>query len=383
MKVIDYLNAHGVNGLVRDKAIHVREHKSPYQNLMVLNYDQINSPKNDEITMLCRNLIVQFCDDGFHVVSRSFDRFFNLGEMEDYYTDFVWENATAQEKMDGSLISIYWNPLSMRWEVSTSGTAFGESEIYSSGVTYRQGVLAAFDVDDSNFNIWVDTIFHREYTYIFEFVSPENRIVTPYKKAEMILLAVRNHATGEYNDTEKTDCYNRSVSVGATIYPSKMGLKFRLVEQFQIQSSGEIVDATESLTGLKEGFVVVDKNNKRIKIKNSQYLILHKLRGKLTGLTRRDVFGLILSGESEEYLSYFKEDIDMFDKAKVEIDNQLSRMDLVYVDCNWLLSDKDFANSIILEDAKSYMFSARKNKTMPSTEFKNSPIERRVKLFLK
>lgn len=73
MKTIEFLKEHGIQKLRDDFAITVKE----VDDLLVLNYNQIESPKTHPIVIECRSLIL---DTGFNVVSRSFDRFFNIYE---------------------------------------------------------------------------------------------------------------------------------------------------------------------------------------------------------------------------------------------------------------------------------------------------------------
>ena len=76
MKVQKYLKEHGLAKLQEEFSIKVKEYP---EGLLVLNYDQISSPKSNEITVECRALIL---DKDFNVVSRSFDRFFNWKELD-------------------------------------------------------------------------------------------------------------------------------------------------------------------------------------------------------------------------------------------------------------------------------------------------------------
>jgi hypothetical protein len=54
--------------------------------IVILNYDQIESPKSHPIVIECRSLILNIYTLG--VVSRKFDRFFNHGECPEFYSDF-------------------------------------------------------------------------------------------------------------------------------------------------------------------------------------------------------------------------------------------------------------------------------------------------------
>jgi tRNA splicing ligase len=98
LDVQKYLRQKSLSDLKQDLGI---EH-SIFSNLVVLNYSQIDSPKNHPIVMECRGLILE--QDTWNVVCYPFRRFFNAGEIEN--DSFDYRNAFALEKVDGTLISL-------------------------------------------------------------------------------------------------------------------------------------------------------------------------------------------------------------------------------------------------------------------------------------
>ncbi len=109
MKVIEYLKLNGLNDLQSNYNIKVKKYKE--EGLIVLNYDQVFSPKNI-LTDECRGLIL---DLNYNLVSRAFDRFYNYGERNQ---DSLKSKFQVYEKIDGSLIKIYfykkWNSFNQR-----------------------------------------------------------------------------------------------------------------------------------------------------------------------------------------------------------------------------------------------------------------------------
>src|SRR4051812_14440572 len=102
MEVIKYLKQYGLKALEEEFSIKAKIYE---EGLIVLNYDQIySSTKAHPIVAECRGLIL---DTDFNIVSRSFDRFFNLGEQPETQTDIDISKAVCMEKIDGSLIKIY------------------------------------------------------------------------------------------------------------------------------------------------------------------------------------------------------------------------------------------------------------------------------------
>ena len=74
MKVIEYIKQHGLESLNTDFGIKINE----YDDIVVLNYNQIESPKFHPICDECRALILE--KGTWKVLARSFTRFFNVGE---------------------------------------------------------------------------------------------------------------------------------------------------------------------------------------------------------------------------------------------------------------------------------------------------------------
>ena len=341
--------------------------------IVILDYDQIESPKTHPIVIECRSLILSYPE--FDVVSRKYDRFFNYGEAPDLYADFSFDDAIVMEKADGSLIGVYYNPKTARWEISTRGMAKAEGE-HLFGGTWRQKVQEAFGFkDEDDFQKRCDDIFWRTSTYIFEYCSPENRIVTKYDEAHMVLTGVRCKDTGEEADF-----------IGAQYIGVMFGdLRVRAPKIYSAENMDELVEYANSLPDLEEGFVVrCQKTNKRVKIKSKTYLVAHKLRGNDAVPTRKNVLSLVLEGEVSEWKLYFPEWASMTDECAAEVDAFLKEADALFYSNNYLTNQKEFAQSIQLSKFKgcSLLFSARKLESIPSKVFNALDISRKLKFFL-
>ena len=100
LKVVEYLKANDLQALKDNYSIIVRE----YDDRVVLNYDQIDSPKFDPIVQECRGLILSL--PNYEIINVSFSRFYNYNE-DSNHDKFDISKAIAFEKVDGSLISVY------------------------------------------------------------------------------------------------------------------------------------------------------------------------------------------------------------------------------------------------------------------------------------
>lgn len=294
LNVQKYLRENGVQALVDNYGIITKDY--PAEKLLVLNYSQIDSPKNDPITNECRGLILN--RETFDVVSRSFDRFYNYGEAgTDESIDF--SKCQVVEKRDGSLLKLFFHQ--GYWYCSTRGTAFAESDVNGWGITFADLVYRALGLREGDyhaFNHWCDEYELDNFcTYICELTATENRVVTKYDGTKLALLAVRNNKTGEYVK------WNR---LGAT----RTGLI--VPKTYEFDTVDHCLQTVKELRNLEEGYVLYDKVSGQplCKIKSPAYVAAHRLKSE--GLNPKRIAQLILMNEVDEYLSVFPEDKEHF-----------------------------------------------------------------------
>jgi len=104
----------------------------------------------------------------------------------------------------------------------------------------------------------VDECIERDLAPLFEFVSPENKIVLPYEEERLILLQVRDNKTGEYLDIDK-------------LFPEADKVK-----NLEIRPIEDLIEETKTLEGL-EGYVVTFEDGMMLKLKTAWYLKIHHL----------------------------------------------------------------------------------------------------------
>src|SRR5581483_8555835 len=86
------------------RGINFYEH--PTLPLIGFKYDQIDSPKTDPIVKEARGIVLGKCT--WNVIAKPFNRFFNLGEDQENFKDFDWNDFTCYTKEDGSLMIVYF-----------------------------------------------------------------------------------------------------------------------------------------------------------------------------------------------------------------------------------------------------------------------------------
>src|SRR4051812_20747999 len=113
LKVQEFLQTKTHDDLTAELGIRVTKH--PTLPLVILNYDQIESPKTNPIVRECRALTLH--GDTHELISKSFSRFFNWGEVVEEMSLFDFSSFTVQEKLDGSLAKLFF--FNGRWHGST------------------------------------------------------------------------------------------------------------------------------------------------------------------------------------------------------------------------------------------------------------------------
>ena len=335
MQVLQYIKENGIQKLNEEFGIIVKLYE---EGLYVLNYDQINSPKAHPIVVECRGLII---DHSFNIVSRSLDRFFNLGEQPETQAHLDWSKAECAEKVDGSLIKIYnWKGT---WYCSTRGTAFAESGVNGFPLTFKDLVLKALDYNDEEFqnrcNFWLDP----NNTYVCEVTATENRVVTRYEGYTLWSLTARNNQTGEF--VKDDDIY-------------KIGVKN--IKTHSFSSVDDCLDTAKHLPDLEEGYVVYQDGKPVCKVKSPAYVAVHHIRGD--GLSPKRIMQLVLINEQDEYLNYFPEDEKFFTPYVEALQELLNDIVVVYDRFEGIIEQKEFALSVKDYPFSGVLFQARQKK---------------------
>jgi RNA ligase len=221
----------------------------------------------------CRGLI--FYPDG-RIMSRPFHKFFNIGEREETQLHSIdWTRPhVIIEKMDGSMI----RPLDVNGTLRL-GTKMGVTDVSEQ----------AEEIMTDGQRGWMDIMMKQHVTPLFEFVSPENRIVVEYDKAELVLLAMRNNITGEYLDVELM----------------RNNEFFRVVDTYGAVG-GDFAEFLEEQRGLegREGFIISFAGD-MYKGKNDWYVLIHKTKDQIR--FDRNIVDLILNKGLDDVLPMLSE----------------------------------------------------------------------------
>lgn len=232
----------------------IMANKHPEYDIWILNYSPKAQSKKfwDEYTLSCRGMVV---DADGNILARPFQKFKNYEEHLPSEIDMSQE-FDIFEKMDGSLIIVFYYASKMEWIVASRGSFISE-----------QCLEARKMLNASIFDKFV-----KELTYLFEVIYPENRIVVDYgNRRELVLLTAietKNGVELYYDDLH--DTYSKW---------------FTVVKRYEFKNINNLNELKELEEENREGFVVRFLNGFRVKVKFSEYVRLHGILTNVSNLT--------------------------------------------------------------------------------------------------
>lgn len=313
--VVHWLNQPGrsLAQLEAEYFITAKRHKL-YTNLVQLKYSQIESDFNNPMVRECRGIILDENHD-WEVVAWPFSKFGNYGES--YVPAIDWASARIQEKLDGSLMILYH--YNYAWQVATSGTPDASGEVNGMGWTFK----------DLFWDVWKSkgyqnpSVYEENLTFMFELMTPFNKIVVHHARPDLKLIGIRNRVTG------------MEVNVSSHVRWDRVR-EFDHTDSIEtLKKTFDIIDPTK-----QEGYVVVDKYNQRVKVKHPGYVRLHHLRDSLTP---RGIMKVIQAGEDAEVVASFPEWTDVFADLKAAFEGLAMELEQAWLQAKLLVPRKNFA----------------------------------------
>ena len=230
----------------------------------------------DPLVQEARGIIID--TERLSVVCFPFRKFGNHNE---YYADEIdWDTARVQEKVDGSIIKLWYNEYRGAWQFSTNGMIDADFAEIDGLIGRRFGdiIREADNYGDIPFGE-----LERDSTYIFELVSPDTRVIVDYGRTTLYHIGTRNNLTG-------------------VEYDADIGIKKPAT--FPLHSLPECIEAARILNARAgnevsaEGYVVVDAKYRRVKVKSPDYLMQHRLRLS-PDVSKRTCIELVLGGRED------------------------------------------------------------------------------------
>lgn len=322
MKLLSYLNTNFIHTFTNDEIINhfittFGVDVKNEDNLYLFKYEQLAANWQESLTHECRGCILRFCNNEWNVVCRSFNKFFNRSEGHSgLHTDEALEkfiqdnpNASLREKLDGSLMQIWFDDRILRWRASSSG------------------MITPLNVGDNNFTfeelfwktLWnnqqkKDDIFKyvvkKNTTLIFELCTTYNRVVTKYPTNHVVLLAIRNNDTGDYLPNDEVDMVAQKLDV---VRPSEFSLS-----RLNIKDAQSLINFVEDRNNYDakleypEGMILYNNGIPLAKIKRQEYLSLHSMIGGDTNHSVNCILESFFIGNIDDYYQALDDRMKVF-----------------------------------------------------------------------
>lgn len=275
------LNDYIENGLVL-------KNNHPTLPIAIYNYSRETQyeSKWDYITLMCRGLVL---DNEGNVIAKAFNKFFNLEEHKP--EEIPNEPFEVYEKLDGSLgILFHYNG---EWVLATKGSFTSDQSVRG------LEMLKKYDYER----------LISGFTYLFEIIYDENRIVCQYNYEDLILLSVFDNSDGSEINIHKDILPNNN-----RVKNVCQNIGFNFVKKYDgIRDFSEL---KSKISNDAEGYVIRFENGFRMKIKGEEYVRLHKI---LTSFSNVDIWEYLKDGKPlNNLLHRVPDEFDLWVKNTVQ-----------------------------------------------------------------
>lgn len=240
---------------------------------------------------MSRGLILGY--DG-SIVARPFDKFFNWRERGRTTNSPI---SYVMEKMDGSMGSIFRNPITGEYQVATRGSVESEQ------ARWATEKLKDYTIEGS---------VASGVTLIVEIIYPENRIIVDYgSRSGLVLLAARYNETGHYFSQATLECIASAC-------------KMRMAPIHAVDTPEQLLSLLPKLTVNEEGFVAVFKSGERFKFKGDAYKLAHK---NLSGVSYSRTIQYVMDDEVDTLLDIVPDEwLDMVKQWLADTHEEVGRV---------------------------------------------------------
>ena len=260
---------------------------------------------------------ITFREDTGEIIALPLHKFWNLNENEYTQLDKLQNKNILRvtEKYDGSLV--YFFMLNNKLYCKTKLNSFAEQANWAMNIVNNNKILKSSIIE----------LIKNNYTPMFELISPRNQVVIPYTEEKLKYIGARNMINGTYNFNYIEGCDP--------------------VAEISIDDINVIVNTVKNYYG-HEGFVVVFNDHDMIKIKNEEYLKLHRVKSNI--LNENTVARLALDEELDDIKnSLFSAELDILEyvcdleKKVLNSYNNFIRNARKFYELNKNLTRKDYA----------------------------------------
>lgn len=280
----------------------------------VVNY-MVSTPTtfDSPIARECRGIV--FNEDGM-VVARPLHKFFNLNQQDGARPeDFNWSKLMrVMDKRDGSMIHTVLVGANSPFKDCIFDVKSKQSFISEVAVAARKLLLTK-----PNYVAFCNEMALLDKTAIFEFTSPQARIVLDYDEDELVLLHVRDNLSGDYMSPGEIS-FRASMHNVKTVTNDESGRDDLFAEMLSGDRDPQavwkaVMKLHETVEGI-EGWIFQFEDGEMVKVKTKWYMDRH---GLMTDMRERDLHRSVLDEAIDDIkAAYVQEGIDITEVLQIE-----------------------------------------------------------------
>ena len=263
---------------------------------------------------------ITFDSSGF-CVSRPFVKFFNFGENESTSIANIYDLEVVNifDKIDGSMV----HPVLVGKDrdkvvFKTNKSFFSDVAIRATKLLHSEGF--------EHIKKFIIKQLQQGVTPIFEFTSPDHKIVLDYgQEDKLTLLAMRHNETGQHCAWDYVESLARRWEIPVV---ESVGNKFpRGTATWTFE---HIVKQLRDARDI-EGVVVLLENGKRVKVKCPWYVKMHRV---MTDIRHRDVAEMVADGYVDDLIGSILSvepgfDLTEIRKIEAQVISELNELSIV------------------------------------------------------
>ena len=254
--------------------------------------------------------------------------------------------VVAEEFLEGTMINIFWDELLGVWEVATRNTVGANTYFFKNSnkdmnKTFRFMFVEACIENNVNFSL-----LNKKYCYSFILQHPENRIVVPFLKTELYLVAVYQ-INGNKDKKEVTikslhldTIINNNGLIINNDLTTHLGINYTTIKfpkkiDTNNTSYTELIKlyASMNMPYNNQGIVIYNKlTGERTKIRNPVYEEVKQLRGNQPKL-QYQYLALRNKGKVSEFLKYYPENKKDFSNFRDQVHLFTNNLFSNYISC--------------------------------------------------
>jgi hypothetical protein len=277
---------------------------------------------------------------------------------------FGSQEVVAQEFVEGTMINVFWDSVAGLWEISTKKIVGATSNFYKKqgGKSFRQMFFEAL----KETGLSLDNL-DSNYCYSFVLQHPENRIVVPFTKPCLYLIAIYSIEHIDKLNTDNTDNTDNSTDIlvhNHDIYDSKVQEFFSKTticfpKIYTFESYNSVVEqyASQNTPYTTVGVVFYNKKTgERSKVRNPVYENIRQLKGNEPKL-QFHYLTLRQQGKVKDFLKIFSENKSEFMKFRDQLHTFTQTLFQNYVNC-YIKKEKPLGD--YGQQYKTHMFNIHK-----------------------